>query len=430
MSHAALSPSARHRWSVCPASVRMEAQYPEESSAAADDGTHTHTLIEACLKDYPKTIDPMTFVGAGLKDHAGAFHVDEERAKRAKVCVDYVLSRVAHYFTRDGEPPAVLTERRVDPWTLVERFDMSGTVDIQIHAKDEVELIDYKDGYKRVAAEGNPQLRQYAVGVIAQTDRVVKTIRMTIVQPKAGEPVSRVEQVGSWLEPEVAKLKAEGAAADAPDAPFVPGEDQCRYCRHRNACKARSEVVTQLFQPVPAVDAAPVPIVPLSELVAQQDASKMDAAELRKILEAAPLIRQVLEGAEKEAQRRLEAGQAVPGFKLVSGRGSRAWALDEEQIEKALKGMGVPKDHLYVSKLVSPAQAEKLTWQKKDGTKVTLSPKQLARLEKEYIAKMGGKPTVAPEADPRPALVTDASPLFQQVAAPEAPAEEIPAWLK
>ena len=49
--HATLSPSKRHRWAACPGSVREERAYPEDRSGpAAIDGTHTHTLLDKCIK--------------------------------------------------------------------------------------------------------------------------------------------------------------------------------------------------------------------------------------------------------------------------------------------------------------------------------------------------------------------------------------------
>jgi hypothetical protein len=58
-------------------------------------------------------------------------------------------------------------------------------------------------------------------------------------------------------------------------------------------------------------------------------------------VEAAPLIRQMLEGAEEEALRRFEAGMPVAGLKAVNGRGSRAWAFPEEEMADKLKEEGV-----------------------------------------------------------------------------------------
>jgi hypothetical protein len=126
-------------------------------------------------------------------------------------------------------------------------------------------------------------------------------------------------------------------------------------------------------------------------------------------------MRQLLEGVEAEALRRLQAGQSIPGLKLVNGRGSRAWALPEAEMAEKLVKMGIPKSAVFETKLVTPAKAEKLTWEKKDGTKVALTERQLKRMEQEYVVKMAGKLTVAPESDSRPAVITNAAPLFSAV---------------
>ena len=171
------------------------------------------------------------------------------------------------------------------------------------------------------------------------------------------------------------------------------------------------------------------PTVTQSLDVAQQSADKdpstMDDAQIRQIMEAAPLMRQLLEGVEKEALRRLEAGQSIPGLKLVNGRGSRAWALPEEQMAEKLVKMGIPKGAIYETKLVTPAKAEKLVWKKRDGTEVQLTDRQLKTMETEYVVKMAGKLTVVPESDGRPAVTLNAAPLFSAVQPPV----ELPAWL-
>ena len=166
------------------------------------------------------------------------------------------------------------------------------------------------------------------------------------------------------------------------------------------------------------------PVVTQTLDVAQQsadnDPSTMDDAQIAQIMEAAPLMRQLLEGVEKEAQRRMEAGQIIPGLKLVNGRGSRTWALPEEEMAEKLIKMGIPKSAVYETKLVTPAKAEKLTWEKKDGTKVALTDRQLKRMEQEYVVKLAGKLTVVPESDGRQAVITNAAPLFSAVEAPPA----------
>ena len=174
------------------------------------------------------------------------------------------------------------------------------------------------------------------------------------------------------------------------------------------------------------------PVVTQTLDVAQQSADKdpatMNDDQIRQIMEAAPLMRQLLEAVEKEALRRLQAGVPVPGLKLVNGRGSRAWSLPEEEMADKLVKMGIPKTAIYETKLVSPAKAEKLTWEKRDGTKVSLTDRQLKRMDQEYVTKLAGKITVVPESDSRPAITTNAAPLFSAI--PAAPvAEPLPSWL-
>ena len=427
--HAKLSPSKRSRWALCPGSIREEAKYPDEGSGpAAVDGTHSHTLLEKCIKH---KVHAPYFVGQILTDHDGEFKVDADRATRVQLALDYIIKRVAE----ESTPfliPKVISETRVDPEHLLGRSDLSGTVDIQIHGYDMLELIDYKDGMGIVSAEGNLQLEQYAYGVLAgfklpvNGDYPFKTVRMTIIQPKLalrGMPAITSHDVSVRdLLANMGTIISQAAATDKPDAPLVPGESQCKFCRAKGSCNALAGNVMKevgiMFQPVVTQT------LDVAQQSADKDPSTMDDAQIAQIMEAAPLMRQLLEGVEKEALRRLKAGQSIPGLKLVNGKGSRSWAFAEAEMAEKLVKMGIPKSAIYETKLVSPAKAEKLTWKKKDEM-VTLTDRQLKRMEQEYVTKLAGALTVAPECDGRPAVIMNAAPLFSAV---ETPAE-LPAWL-
>jgi hypothetical protein len=423
--HAMLSPSKRSRWALCPGSIREEAKYPDEGSGpAAIDGTHSHTLLEHCIKT--GLTDPMDQVGETFTDHEGTFKVDADRAARVKIAIDYIRERSMNGMFK------VISEQRVDPKFLLGRDDLSGTVDCQIIGPDWIELIDYKDGMGVVNAEGNMQLEQYAYGVLAELKLPVNsvypfnTIRMTIIQPKLAlksmVPITFSEVPVSNLMGNMGTIIAQAAATDKPDAPLVPGDSQCKFCRAKGSCAALASNVMKevgvMFQPV-------TQLPDVAQQSANKDPSTMDDAQIAQIMEAAPLMRQLLEAVEKEALRRMESGQIIPGLKLVNGRGSRAWALPEEEMADKLIKMGIPKTAVYETKLVSPAKAEKLTWEKRDGTKVALTDRQLKRMEQEYVVKMAGKLTVAPESDERKAVTMNAAPLFSAVETPV----ELPAWL-
>jgi len=424
--HSKLSPSKRTQWKLCPGSVREQLKYPDTGSGpAAIDGTHTHTLLDTCVKN--DLCDPFTYVGKTLTDHEGDFTVDQERAARVKLAIEYVKGRLVVM-----APVAILAESRVEPKHLLGRDDMGGTVDIQIHSVDLLELIDYKDGMGAVDAKDNDQLEQYAIGVLAgyglpvNAEYPVKRIRMTIIQPKMSlkglPPITSHEISVSEMLAKIPQMVVEAAATDAPDAPLVPGDKQCRFCRAKG-CTARIEYGMKesgiVFQPV----------LDISQQAANKDPNSMTDAEIARIVEAAPLVRQMIEATEEEALRRMKAGAVIPGLKLVNGRGSRNWSLPEDQIADKLIKMGVPKGAVYETKLVSPAKAEKLTWDAtKAGEKIKkqLSERQLKTLETEYVTKMAGKLTVAPESDNRPAVVTSAAPLFSAVAE----VQSLPDWLK
>ena len=428
--HAKLSPSKRTQWKLCPGSVREQLKYPDTGSGpAAVDGTHAHSLLDICIK--AGLADPFTYVGQTFTDHEGEFTVDQERAGRVKQAIEYVKTRVAVM----GDV-RILAESRVEPEHLLGRNDMGGTVDIQLIGSDLIELIDYKDGMGIVDAVDNDQLEQYAMGVLAgyklpvNVEYPVKRIRMTIIQPKMSlkglPPITSHEVTVAEMLAKIPQMVVEAAATDAPDAPLVPGDKQCKFCRAKGSCSAlvgqTMKEVGIMFQPV-------VQVMDVAQQAANKDPNSMTDAEIARIVEAAPLVRQMIEATEEEALRRMKAGAVIPGLKLVNGRGSRNWSLPEDQIADKLIKMGVPKGAVYETKLVSPAKAEKLTWEAtKAGEKVKkqLSERQLKTLETEYVTKMAGKLTVAPESDNRPAVVTSAAPLFSAVV--EVPA--LPDWLK
>lgn len=404
MAHAKLSPSSAHRWTRCPGSVREELKYPDNSGPAALDGTRTHALLEMCLVT---RVDPMFMVGQIITDDDGLHTIDTDRAKRVKVATDHV---------RDlgGK---VTTERRVDPSRLVGRDDLGGTVDVTVVVGNTVHIIDYKDGITPVEAVENEQLIAYALGHLAQYNLPingnypVKRMVLTIVQPKLAmkglPPITSWELSVESLLSRIGDIVVKAAATDAPDAPLVPGEKQCRFCKAKGGCTAVNTHVMEAVGMFKSID--------IVQQAAVTEPTEMSNDKLREIIEAAPLLRQLLEASEAEALRRMQMGQTIPGLKVVNGRGSRAWAHPEDEMVTKLKKIGIPAGALYVTKLISPAQAEKLTWEKRDGTKVQVSDKMKLQMERELIVKLAGKPTVASESDPRPAVVTDASAMFGAV---------------
>lgn len=420
MAHAKLSPSKRERWANCPGSIREEAKYPEDrSGAAAIDGTHTHSLLNKCLMEQK---DPSEYITQTLKDDDGEFKVDAARVERVKFALDYITQRQL-----DMGFPDWYSEIKVDPARIFKRDDLSGTVDVLLIGKDMIEIIDYKDGMNLVEAEDNLQLDQYGFGVIAKiadADLKVsqKTMRFTIIQPKLRERglsgvVSYEKPMAEFFMGE-SRLARQAAATDNPIAPLLPGDKQCKYCKHKGACMALSGSMMEKS----GINFANLDV---AQQAADKEPTTMSDEQIKEILESAPLIRQMLEGVEAEALRRFNAGKPIDGLKAVRGRGSRAWSLEEVEIAEKLKKMGVPKDVIWKTSLISVAQIEKAKWTKKDGSEDQLSPRQLKTLQTEFVKKSDGKLTIVPESDEREAVVTTAEHLFDAVA----PVETLPSWL-
>lgn len=416
--HESRSPSKRHRWSVCAGSVREEARYPDTRGQAASDGTHTHFLLERCVQDGLR--DPMELVGQKLTSQDGEFTVDQDHAMRVKVAIDYLRER-------GGQ---CIAEEKVDPAPLLGRSDCAGTVDVQRWNGTTYEIIDYKDGMGFVDPVNNPQLELYAIGALAKPEfeQYFTHISMTIIQPK--NAFKGLAPIQSWtitvadLKSRIPKVIAEAAATDDPNAPLTPGESQCKFCKHKGACSALAGTVAK------EVGLMFGPVADMATSAAEKNPTEMSVDQIRQVLEAAPLVRQFIEGVESEAQRRLESGQSIPGFKLVRGRGSRSWGLPDEEIaEKLIKSFGIPKGSVYTMKLVSPAQVEKLKWSKRDGSQDQLSERQIRRLDAEYVTHSSGKLQVVPESDAREAVIMDASEHFAPVTPVVPDWLQIPSWL-
>jgi len=421
VSHAKLSPSSRYRWQLCPGSVRECERYEGggKSSPAAIDGTHSHTLLEHCVRRGEP--DASTFIGNTLSDHEGEFIVEMDRCDRVQIALDYIEERLVHY----GDGPLLASEVKVDPAPLLGRDDCFGTVDVHIRCGRFLEVIDYKDGMNEVEAKDNPQLQQYTIGLLAKyigEDGLLPfdTIRMTIIQPKLAKigrpPVSFWEYTENEVSDMYVALIQDAAATDDPEAPLVPGEKQCKYCPHAGNCSA-------LMEHTMAAAGITFKDMSAAKEAATVDPSSLSDDRLREMVEAAPMIRKMLDAVEAEALSRIEAGHEVKGLKVVRGVGRRCWLLPDEDVAAKLTRMGVPKGEIWKTSIITPATLEKLRWTKRDGTEKQLSPKQLETAAKEMISKSDGKLTVVPAADRRPAVeFTKIETMFVSV-------DALPSWL-
>ncbi len=388
--HARLAPS-NHRWPNCPGSVREEANYPDNSSAAAIDGTGSHVLLETCLI-LERRADTFVgeLIGVGHEDKMEGWLVDQSRAARVQLALDYINHRI------ETLGAAIHTESQSNPGHWFGRDDWFGTVDVSLVSHDSkiLEIIDLKDGFLFVNEKDNPQLIGYGLGKLLPfvmnkqgnyvESTIVETIRLTIIQPKTeNNPIRFVEYTPNQLWQEGLKLITAAKNTDQPDAPLIPGS-WCRWCKHSENCKAKMSEEMKGFEMVQENDSQMLMNIDINSI------STMNEADLIKILDArVPLkkIIKIVEKAEAEALSRLQTGMEVKGYTIGRGNSSKKWKESEAVTVKKLKGMRFVLKEIYPPKFISPAQALS-----KEG----LTQRQKERLQNQLIEVVPGKPKIVP----------------------------------
>jgi hypothetical protein len=107
-----------------------------------------------------------------------------------------------------------------------------------------------------------------------------------------------------------------------------------------------------------------------------------------------------LKAVEESALSTLVEGGALPGLKMVAGRGARYWSMSEDSIEEELIGRGLGGPEIYDMKLKSVAKIEKEHGKDKiEG----------------LVAKKAGNPKVVPESDRRKPIKPSADEAFSEI---------------
>lgn len=350
--HCRYSPSASSRWLACPASLNHDK--PDEPSASALEGTAAHHLAERC---WLLGVEASTFLGSEID----GFVVDQEMVDGVQIYLDCVQSTLQEL----GPTATVWTEQFMESSMSP---DFGGTIDCLIQTPDQAVLIDFKYGFQPVEVVGNTQLLCYATMVPGVHN---KRVRLCIVQPRAHHDEGPVR---SWEVPELRvaafALQVRGAIEDGPSEKFSAG-DHCQWCPRRSDCPELYTLATECAaKAFDRVDADPV-------------------EHIAEILDKSKAIKIYLKAVEDTARLVLESGGEVPGYKLVNAFGNRRYAVDEAIVEKKCKSKGFGKKQIFETKILSPAQLEKV-------------------VGKELVGSLCERPlngtTVVPESDRRPAV--------------------------
>jgi hypothetical protein len=355
---------------------------PNKSSEYAIEGTTAHALAELALK---KERDADFWVGLEIE----GWEVTEEMAEAVQVYVDHIKNVL-----QEGDD--LRLEQRVTLERLGPPRPMFGTCDCLIYRRSEKKLFvyDYKHGAGvPVDVEGNKQLRYYALGALLSLDKdePCETIVAGIIQPRANHPDGPVREdtfgAGDLLD--FASELIEGVEKTLePGAPLNPGS-HCRFCSAAAVCPARRDQAFELAQ------------VEFGEIVPDIiDPRTMSIETVANLLSKADQIEDWIRSLRSHVLSELEAGNHVPGFKLVNKRASRVWNDQAKLIEWA-ESRGIHEDELFDKKVKSPAQLEKVVGKK--------------NLPTEFVSSVSSGVTLARADDKRPAAIVNAAQEFAAV---------------
>jgi len=380
--HSVLGASGATRWMNCPASVRLSEGIPDRPSPAAQKGTAAHEVAHMCLENGQDAIE---YVGRVVSE----VEITDDIAEAVQVYLDdcRVLIRaglVCWY------------EVQFDLTPLGPPVPMFGTADFVAYDPDARRLYvrDYKNGYLHVAAEGNDQLRYYALGAILQIGpgQPIAEVELTICQPNGAGASLKRETISTmdlhlWAEGLLAKARR----TQDPDAPAVPGP-WCKFCR-ASPCATQAEArLAEAGLEFASIGAGP-PALP--------ETRTLTPADLGRMLHAAPMIREFLDAVDA-ATRQNPAGT---GWKVVETEGRvRPWRNAEDAAQALPVLLDI--DPWAPREVITPAEARRrivaATLADHPTKKAAEAAAKLALAGLLGPAKSGT--ALVPDADPRPAI--------------------------
>lgn len=344
----------------CPGSVALVQKVPPApSSSYADEGTLLHeTIAEILLNGH----EPKKFIGAQYGDQTLTEELYGEK----------LLPALMLFEELDPEGQMELAiETRVSFGEYIP--DVFGSCDVLGRIGNRAYVVDWKfgDGVP-VIAEENSQLLFYAAAA-RRTEEVkwifenVDSVECVIIQPTRGMSrwVTTLDRIDAFER----ELKRAVKAAQMPNASLKAGS-HCRFCAAKSIC------------PIKTGEAERAVVTTLQAL---------DVDELGHYLHMAERLEEWSKDLYKLAQQMLEKGIPIPGWKLVPKRGTRQWV--DEELAKVELFKHLKESDVIETSLISPAKAEKL-----------LKAQRVA-LPNDLVVNVSSGSTLAPEDDPRPAVL-------------------------
>jgi hypothetical protein len=352
--------STAKRVIACPGSVALVAQMPPKpSSKYADTGTLLHNTISEILEG---RLTPEGAVGLYYE----GIVLDQDLLNNKLLPALMALDDIDPDKKMEYACETVVGFGDVLP-------DVFGSADLLGRIGDTAYVIDWKFGDGVVVdVEENPQLMFYAAAAM-RTKEVqwvfegATKIECVIVQPPY---VKRWETSPRRIQMFEHELVRAVKRAMQPDAELVSG-DHCRWCAAKPICPLLTGAVDRALR---------------------SSVQALDVTAIAAALEEAELLEHWIADLRALAFQMLEEGVAVPGYKLVPKRATRQWVNETAALD-ALRDLGVKENELMETSMLSPAKAEKVL------------KKHKLELPRDLVVSVSTGNTLAPEEDPRPAVL-------------------------
>lgn len=403
LAHSKWGGSVCKRYRTCPGSVAACAAVPKlPASSFAMAGTAAHEAAEFFLTNGIRQVTP------GV-EYQGGILLQREDAQAVQVYLDAVWAEV----DQDEQAVLMVEQKFVLEVASAPQGAVFGRNDALVYLPSSKKLIvfDYKHGYQPVDPEDNDQGKFYGAGAALSEmakDWPIREVEIVIVQPNSRD----VDTAGavkrwSWSPADLleffAELERDIAATLQPDAPRVPGE-HCRWCDAAPVCEVRAQLALEAAQ----MAFTDVAMITPSDL---PDAKTIDVERLVKVLNVCGVFTAWGKKIEERILGMLEAGQPVPGFKLVEKTARRKWQSSGDEVAGYLATVyGVDVNDVIPPTLVTITEAEKLLANAiQDKTALRAAKEDLSL---RFTVKESSGVTLAPEYDKREAVVRNPAAAF------------------
>ena len=382
MKHSKLGASGAHRWMPCPGSVSLAKPLGrEEESDYALEGTAGHKLLSDTIL---KGIDPHTRLGEKISVTSSIGNVSEWEVTQEMVeAIDLVVNDIK---TTHPNPARWGAETAFHEPKVHELF--YGTCDFWAVEGTTLYITDFKYGAGLVVeVQNNPQLMYYALGALWSLGEMdacppkIENIVVKIIQPRVSHSGGAIRQWGislyellAWGQDELVPAMNRAMVSDE----LASGE-WCRFC----PCLTRS---------CPQVHQDGEEFLRLVKIMEEiRELTNDEIARAKGLMIVIDMAGKKISGL---AFSRLQAGQRIPGWKLVKSKTKRVLREGAATMARLLWGDAVFTEPA----LKGPADFDKMP----GGKKFTA----------QYAYKPDAGLTVAKESDPRTAISIETKSLF------------------